>query len=84
MPGASGFIDSSGFTHSGVCPSHSAPDWFHQSRTRGRPVLCVGETVPYEYSRDQCCDEAVWVCTDALTSLGIPAHGCYQPRRARH
>jgi len=81
MPGAQGFTDSSGYTHSGTAPSHSAPDWFHQPRRRGRPVLCVGETVPYEYTRDQCCDEAVWVCSDALTSLGITSHGCWQPRR---
>jgi len=79
MPGADGFVDSSGYTHGGVCPSHSAPDWFHQSRKRGRPVLCVGETIPYEYTRNACCDEAVWVCSKALTSLGITSHGCWQP-----
>src|SRR5262245_22471604 len=82
MPGAQGFIDSSGYTHSGTCPSHSAPDWFASSeRKRGRPVLCVFETVPYEYSRDQCCDDAVQVCSEALTSLGITCHGCWQPRQ---
>ena len=80
MPGADGFIDSSGYTHGGVCPSHRAPDWFHQPRTRGRPVLVLGETCPYEYSRDQCCDEAVWVCSEAASSLGIMAQGCWQPR----
>lgn len=79
MPGADGFIDASGYTHGGVAPSHSAPDWFHQSRKRGRPVLCVGETVPYEYTRGQCCDEAVQECSEALISLGITAHGCWQP-----
>src|SRR4030095_4104104 len=63
MPGANGFIDASGYTHTGTCPSHSAPDWFHQSRTRGRPGLCGGETVPYEYTRGQCCDEAVQACS---------------------
>jgi len=78
MPGADGFIDSSGYRHTGVCPSHSAPDWFHQSRTRGRPTLIVGETVPYEYTRDQCCDEAVSECTRALDSLGITSHGCWR------
>src|SRR5262245_45550645 len=78
MPGAQGFIDSSGYTHGGVCPSHSAPDWFHSERRRGRPVLAVGETVPYEYTRDSCCDEAVEECTTALTSLGITAHGCWR------
>jgi hypothetical protein len=83
MPGALGFIDTSGYTHgSGQAPSlASAPDWFHAPRERGRPVLGVGETVPYEYWKDACCDEAVWVCSEALTSLGIVAHGCYQPRR---
>ena len=80
MPGADGFIDSSGYTHTGSCPSHSAPDWFHQPRKRGRPVLILGESVPYEYSRNQCCDESVWVCSEAASSLGITAHGCWQPR----
>jgi hypothetical protein len=81
MPAADGFIDSSGYTHGGTAPSHSAPDWFHQPRRRGRPVLCVGETVPYEYTRDQCCDEAVVECSELLTDLGITAHGCWQPRQ---
>src|SRR5262245_5002131 len=82
MPGALGFIDTSGHTHNNsTAPSLSgAPDWFHQPRDRGRPVLGVGETVPFEYSRNQCCDEAVVVCTEDLFSLGITAHGCYQPR----
>jgi hypothetical protein len=81
MPAAQGFIDSSGYTHTGTAPSHSAPDWFHQERRRGRPVLCVGETVPYEYTRGQCCEEAVVVCSEALTRLGIISHGCWQPQR---
>jgi len=78
MPGANGFIDSSGFTHGGVCPSHQAPDWFHAYRARGRPLLIAGETVPYEYTRDQCCDEAVQECCERLDSLGVAVHGCWQ------
>src|SRR5262245_12148117 len=78
MPGANGFIDSSGFTHGGVCPSHQAPDWFHAYRARGRPLLIAGETVPYEYTRDQCSDEAVQECCERLDSLGVAVHGCWQ------
>src|SRR5215471_3875402 len=78
MPGALGFIDSSGFTHTGVCPSHAAPDWFHSYRARGRPLLIAGETVPYEYTRDHCCDEAVQECCERLDSFGVTVHGCWR------
>jgi hypothetical protein len=82
MPAAEGFIDTSNLTHtSGTAPSlHGAPDWFASPRPRPRPVLCVGETVPYEYSRDQCCDEAVVRCSVDLVGLGVPSHGCWQPK----
>lgn len=72
MPGAKGFIDSSGITHtSGVAPSTSAPDWFASERARGRVRFIIGETVAYEYLRNQCCDEAVRECCEVSESLGL-------------
>lgn len=79
MPGAKGHIDGSGITHtSDVCPSTPAPDWFASGRERGRPLFIVGETVPYEYIRNQCSDEAVRECVKLCESIGLPLAGCYQ------
>jgi hypothetical protein len=80
MPGAKGHIDGSGIVHnSDICPSASAPDWFASSRPRGRPIFIVGETVPYEYIRNACCDEAVYDCCQLCESIGFPLSGCYRP-----
>lgn len=79
MPGAAGFIDGSGYVHGSVAPSYPAPDWFHEYRERGRPVFIVGETVPYEYTRDACSDDAVAACSRLMESVGLPVQGCYQP-----
>jgi hypothetical protein len=81
MPLAQGFIDSSNITHtSATAPSTSAPDWFHGDRRRGRPVLCLWETVPYEYTRDACSDEAVKRCSQDAIGLGVTVQGCWQPQ----
>lgn len=81
MPRAQGFLDTSHLLHtSGVAPSlPGAPDWFHMSRARGRVLCIVGETVPYEYSRDQCSDDAVRQCARDCEGLGLPVQGCWQP-----
>lgn len=89
MPGAAGHIDGSGHVHGPVCPSWSAPDWFARERPRGRPVFIVGETVPYEYIRDQqgratgnppgqCSDDAVRACCRLVASVGVVVQGCWQ------
>lgn len=81
MPLAEGFLDSSNILHtSGTAPSTSAPDWFHDaSRRRGRPVLILWETVPYEYTRDACSEEAVQRCSQESIGLGVTVQGCWQP-----
>lgn len=83
MPLAQGFIDSSNLTHtSATAPSISAPDWFAAERRRGRPVLCLWESVPYEYTRDQCSDAAVQRCSQESIGLGVTVQGCWQPTPA--
>jgi len=83
MPGALGHKSDDGhggyvLHTSSVAPSIHAPYWFHEPRARGPVLLCVGETVPYEYMRDACCDEAVSVCCETLESVGVTVHGCWR------
>src|SRR5215471_12408250 len=88
MPGAAGYqrYDGAGVLHihpgvSGARDSaaYTPPDWFHEPRRRGRVRWCLFETVPYEYMRDQCSDDAVMRCTEEGRSFGCIDHGCVQP-----
>ena len=85
MPGAQGYqrVDDQGVLHihPGVAGSrdsagYTPPDWFHSYRRRGRPKWVLFETVPYEYMRDQCSEEAVTRCTNEGTSFGAVHQGC--------
>jgi len=90
MPGAKGYkrTDDRGVlhVHAGVAGAsdsagYTAPDWFRGPRRRGRVKWVLYETVPYEYVRNQCSDEAVARCTREGRSFGATHQGCAQPSR---
>jgi hypothetical protein len=60
---------------------HIAPDWFGDPRRkRGRPRFSIYETVPYEYSRDECSDDQVLAVNRRLGQFGLVDFGCGVPR----
>jgi hypothetical protein len=68
-PGAAGTTDSAGYR---------PPDWFASPRRRGRPKWVFLETVPFEYIRNGCSDDAVQRCTREAVSFGCVHQGCVQ------
>lgn len=83
MPGAVGHKSDNGhggfnLHTSAVAPSISAPYWFYEYRARGPVQFIIGETVPYEYTRGECSDEAVAACCRLMESIGAPVAGCYR------
>jgi hypothetical protein len=68
-PGVAGATDSAGYR---------PPDWFASPRRRGRPKWVCFETVPFEYIRGGCSEEAVQRCTREAASFGCTHQGCAQ------